>query len=393
MSYTSTIAFLDDKGQTQQAELSVGVYKEAEAKGVTVPQLINTKFKTDSTKFGSAFNQMLMNSGIVTKTDAEMGLHSTKLKDIFEGTGPCAASVVRDAVPGSRILFPAAVLETVDSYLRTDSSGDLAIFNSMVAIQDTVANNRYEQPILNYTNPEAARSTQIAQLAKPASMMTLTTSQVAKAIPTYSLGLTISNEALQAATFDFVGLSLARQAEVEQAGWVDTWINSFLNGDTDYGTAALATTKAVTLDSSIAASGVLTQKAWVKWLRRNTKKRVIDWIICDIDTYLAIETRSGKPVITGDDPNSPRMDAIPSVANLRMSNPKVYIVETGVIPANTIIGLDSRYAIRKVTNANASYSAVEQLVMQRGQEMRFDWGAIATRIYDDAWDVLTLVYP
>ena len=66
-------------------------------------------------------------------------------------------------------------------------------------------------------------------------------------------------------------------------------------------------------------------------------------------------------------------------------------MEPGVVPANTIVGLDSRYAIRKITNLQAEYSAAQELVMRRGQELRFDFGEVATRMYDNAFDVLQLI--
>ena len=76
-----------------------------------------------------------------------------------------------------------------------------------------------------------------------------------------------------------------------------------------------------------------------------------------------------------------------------LANPEAsvkFIVEDGVIPANTIMGLDSRYAIQRIKNSEAEYTAVEDFVMRKSTALRFDFGEIAYRLFDDAFDVLSL---
>ena len=58
-------------------------------------------------------------------------------------------------------------------------------------------------------------------------------------------------------------------------------------------------------------------------------------------------------------------------------------------PANTILGIDSRYAIQRVTSTNASYQAQEEFVLRRSSAMRFDYGTLSRRLYNDAFEVLT----
>jgi hypothetical protein len=111
----------------------------------------------------------------------------------------------------------------------------------------------------------------------------------------------------------------------------------------------------------------------------------------DIDTYLAVVNRAGRPVVTDvGDGSMERLQITTDPLNPGLPNPKVFIVEAGVIPTNTIIGLDSRYALRKVRNLQAEYKAAEALVMRRGEQMRFDWSELILRIYDDAFSVLSL---
>jgi len=83
-------------------------------------------------------------------------------------------------------------------------------FDQMVGNEVTVNTNRYEQPVVSYTKVETARRQAISQLAEPSRMLTITAADVMRTIPTESIGLEISDQALQATTLDLVGLSLRR---------------------------------------------------------------------------------------------------------------------------------------------------------------------------------------
>ena len=116
----------------------------------------------------------------------------------------------------------------------------------------------------------------------------------------------------------------------------------------------------------------------------------IDWLLMDVDTALAIESRAGKPTVNTDDPRSPRIDALFSVENLALPTPKVLLMDTDFIGANTVVGLDSSMAIRRVINVNAAYSAIEQWVLRRATAFRIDYGELSKKIYAAAWKKMTL---
>jgi len=187
-----------------------------------------------------------------------------------------------------------------------------------------------------------------------------------------------------------VTLALTRQAEIQRAVIVDEAIQAIYGGDVDAGYTALAAVKANTFDTAIVANGTLTHKAWVKWLRKNYRKRQIDWVFCDLDTALAIEGRTGKPTVQSDDPNSPRIDALAQVQNPAWQNVRIFLLEDGLLPANTILGIDSRYAIWKVSSSSADYSAVEEFVLRKSTALRFDMGYQYYRQFDEAFEVLSL---
>lgn len=382
--------FTDASGARQEIELDATLYREAADNSMSVPELLARKFPTDSAQYGSTFEQVMAGAGYFMRGDKALGITKAKIGDLLEPRSMSAGVVTREATPVSRIIFPAVIQETMENKLKEDAASDVAIFNSLVAINEDIDGDIYTRAVIDYSVPEAARSQPISQLAEPATMMTLTVSDISRTIPSFALSMTISEKAMKSATIDIVALSLARQAEVEQAKMIDGFINMLVAGDVDYGMSALTAVKANTFDSSITANGVISHKAWVKWLRNNSRRRTIDWIMCDADTYLALENRVGKPTVYNDDPTSPRFDALMSPKNLRVGAVNVFLLEPGVLPANTIVGIDSRYAIHKVRNLRAEYTGQENLVMRRGTSIRWDWSAMVYRFQDQAWDLLTL---
>jgi hypothetical protein len=126
------------------------------------------------------------------------------------------------------------------------------------------------------------------------------------------------------------------------------------------------------------------------WLNSNGKKRRIDWVVTDILGALAIQNRSGRPVIVGDNGTSVRINTNERVANPTWNDEvNVFITDDANWPAGTVMGIDSRYAIQRVTSTNASYEATENFVLRRSTAMRFDYGSLSRRLYNDAFECLT----
>lgn len=386
------VVFHDAEGARQEADIDVTVYREAADNGMSVPQYINHKFPTNPEVHGTAFEQFMASSGLFVGKDNAYGIKPPSMKAIFEGQAEMNAGLItRDASPASRILFPSVTLEAVENKLRSDTDSYVSLFDSMVSRSETITGYKFEQAVLNFAGPEAARIQPIAQGATPHSMLTITAADVSRKIPTYSLGMEITKEAQAATSLDLVTLALTRQAEIQRAAIVDQAIQAFYGGDVDAGYSALSAVNADTFDATIAANGVLTHKAWVKWLRKDFRKRHIDWVFCDLDTALAIENRSGKPVPAGDDPSSPRINPLAEVQNPAWQNVKIFLLEDGLLPANTILGIDSRYAMWKVSSSSADYSAVEEFVLRKSTALRFDMGYQYFRQFDEAFSVLALI--
>jgi hypothetical protein len=388
-------SFIDINGAVQKVELDATVYREAADKGLSVEALINQTYPVKAGD-ASAFEQLCASEGMFLQANRKFGIRPATMDAILNGTKIEAGSVVRDAVPTSRILFPAVQMSVLENKLREDNSGIIAAFGQMVAVDDSINLDRYERPFLNFSKPEGARTKAIAQLSEPTSMLSITVSDKSYRITGTSIGMEISDEAVRSTSMDLVTMAMQRQAEVEMAEKIEDFVLNFLNGDPDQDMAALSTVSGSTATASsfhgsALGAGVLSQKAWVKYLFNNSKKRTINYVITDIDGAMAIENRTGRPTVQGDNANSPRIDTLESIVNpMWPDQVKVFITTDPNWPANTIVGFDSRYAIHRVTSTILAYQAAEAYAMRRSTKFRIDTGSIAYRLFDEAWNVLTL---
>lgn len=402
-------AIIDHKGATQQITLEPSVYRAAHDANLSLPAYINRTYGANAdSKHGSAFDQLCGSMGIYIPGKNGLQLRAATVGDILDGKaamdfGASAVTEQRNSDYGgtqSRILFPAAVVDMIENTLQKDLQTDTNLFASMVSLNLGVASDTFEQPVINYSTTngpdgaDRAQAQRIAQLAHPAAMAIFTTSQTPRRLPTWSIGAEFSQQALRTATLDLVALSLGRFLAVEADGRVYEYLSNLWSGDGDFNSSAITAVTSTTLNGA-ATGGVLTHKAWLKWLYRNRKYRRISHVVCDLDTYLKIEGRTGRPGSIGVlDPTLPRIDPQATALNPYVDNVKVMLVDSaadgGPVPANTVWGVDARFGIVKVSNTSAAYTAAETFAMKRSEAFRIDWSETVYRQWDQAFDVLTI---
>lgn len=390
---TAEMVYIDAKGDKLPVNLSLDLYREASDKGVSLKQHMATVYPTNASKNGTAYEQVMEQAGVFVKGDKAFGIRPSTMEDVMAPKQ--ANAVTREGVPVSRLLFPAIMLDVIENKLSVNYDVNPAALNSMLAQDDSIQGERWERPVINFSAPEAARSAGVAQLALPNSMMTITASDKSMRIPTWGIGMEISEQAQRSTTLDLVGLAIARQAQVETNERTNAYILALLNGDSDMSMASLASlSKVETSQSNNGAvalgAGVLNQKAWLTWLSKRSNKRTISHVITDIAGAMMIEGRTGKPIITNDNPNSPRIDTLFTVLNPKWpANVKLFITDDVNWPANTIMGIDSRYGIHRVSSLTAQYSAIENFAMKRSTMLRIDKGEMVYRLFDEAFEVMT----
>jgi hypothetical protein len=382
-------SFIDSKGQRQSFEPKLEHYAEAFGQGLTLRQYYTQKLDTDEEKYGSAFDQVLASSGLFLKPDKQTGIRPPTVASLLGNGGGADIGMALTRPDGTnaltltgRLMFPAVVMELADQFLMNDDSSFNALFESMVAVTQTIDSPHAFQPLINVTGPQASRSQPISQLAEPVNMATISLSEKSFKLPTWSIGLEISDEAARATTLDLVGIAIREQALGEKSARINEAIKALVDGDTDLGISAISGVNASTFDSTVTA-GTMTNKAWIKILRERWRKQTYSHIICDVDSYLIVEGRTGRPTVTEND-GTGRLTSLPSAINPNFPTTlSCFLLDSSsILGANTIVLLDRSKAIRKVVYTGASYQAVENYVMRRSTAFRFDFSEGYFRLFD-----------
>lgn len=396
-----SIILADDS--TYEFQVSTDLYHEAKKAGISVPQLINRMAPDTNDKVnGSAFEQLMTSSGLLRSASSQMGFRPPSVKEAMDGTAEMMAlgkiqaagdgnAISKDNAPASRILFPIVAIEATEGALRDNNEGFVGLFNQLVSRTEIINGEKFEQPIINYgaIDADPPRPMPIAQGAMPHGMPVITASDIIRRIPHYAMGLEITDQAQAITSLPLVTTVLQRQAEHYRYQVVLDTIGTMLNGDLDNGFGALPVTNMSTFDGTL-APGQISQLAWIKFLMNKYRRRQIDWVLGDFDTAYKIEQRMGKPTQFSDDPTSPRIDAMSKIVNPQWNDVSLLMVPDGVVPADTIFAMDTRYAMWHVISSSVNYQAIEEFVLRRVTGFRWDMGFMYLRQFDDAFDVAFL---
>lgn len=402
-------------GAQHQIKLDENLYKQAIDENMRVPALINAQYPDADPKYGTAFQQLCASNGLALVGKNQFGLRASSLYDILEGNAGMGASSAaasrerstQDGGTQSRILFPSLVIEMVEDMYYDSKSDEDANFRSLVKVTVPIGDDMYRQPVLSYQTaggangrPDAAKAARVTQMGELPNILRITTSERAFNIPAYGIGIEMSVEAQKGTTLDLFGLTMKRYIDIEHNSRVNSYLSNLYLGDQDQNTGAVTAVTTLQMDSAC-PTGKVTHRAWLKFLARNRRRRKITHVVCDLDTYLKIESREGRPGSNAYDPRLATIDPqlVPKGPLSFGNNVQWMIVDSaadgGPVPANTVWALDREQAIKLVTNTSADYKATEEFVLRRSSRMVWTWSEEALRLFGDsdlsAFDVLVIV--
>lgn len=396
----------DGRAKQVEASLNLTDYKAASNAGVSLRDHVNAKLTQEGADhtYGQPFDQACQSVGIYPSADASKGMVSPSIAQMFSGMRPMAmgldatsngpGSIVapggNDGTVAGRLFYPEILMDRIRSGLQRDNSDVEEGFNSMIAVTESIAGGHYIQPIINVTAPEGSKSMPIGQDDEPQVMLSITASETSKRIATKSIGLRITDEAAQFASLDLVATAVEAQTRAERIRMVEGDIKAMVMGDKDNGMGALTAVDISTFDSSAGGGSGVTQKAFLHLLHDDYQTKNLNAAIMDLDTYLAYEGRSGRPVVTQDNGMDGRVNTDIRPMNLNLGNVPVLLIKPEIMGANMSLFLDTRFAMRKVVNVFAAYEAVERFVMRRSQMLRMDYGQHVTRLYDEAFKLVNI---
>ena len=406
--------YRDSSGNNKTGELSLYDYELANRHNMRTSTLLNKKYHDADPKFGTVLEQGARSLGIFPKGEPSLGIPATTVRDCM--TGECMerlgavelsngntivtpAGPKGNSTPASRVFMPEIILSIMSEKLIEDYSPEAAAFNAMFAVDEVVNSEIYTQPLIDVTAPREQDSRPIAQNALPRNLVSIPTSQTSKALSTNSVGLQISDQAQGHATIDLVGIILAQQAEGERLRnmWRD--MGMVVSGNPDVGESALTPIDFKATYDSSAAANTITQTGWLASLYDPSRRTSMNAIMCTLPVYQDIIARVGRPLLfdptTGGgnvgDAGSYGIDAAPTVLNFNVMAPQILLVPEGLWAAKSYVLLDTRYALKRVRNASAQYSAIEQMVLQRSSVLRFDYSEHIHRLMNETQDTIRIV--
>lgn len=385
---------VENESGRHEVEVSLTDYRAAEAQGMNLTQFVNRKFGQD--KNGrTAMQQMAAQAGLTFGRNTAYGVKPPSMKEVLDDSIQMAGIVRPDGKAtgvGARLLFPEIVMGAITDNLSEDHGDFLNAMDSLVAVTHNVPSSKIEQPLISEEGTQVGenRARPIAQGAEPAVMMKIGVTDKSYRIPTYAIGLEVTKEALGAASIDLVALAIMNQARFQRISMAEDSLSDIVNGNVDLGEAALVAQTAQSFDSSITTAGSITHKAYIKWLRAQYRRRTLNWGVCDIDTAMALEVRTGKPELQKRMDDQDNFAVTSTVDNLAVKSLNLLLVDTDVIGANTLAAFDTRFAVQKFVNVSASYEAVQEFVLRKTMAMRFDFAERYAKLYPQACSKLTL---
>jgi hypothetical protein len=369
----------DAKGEKvlKSIDVTVEAYKHAADKGMTLRQYVKCLAQDWDRSMGEPLDQMFANSGLFDGRN--FGMPAMSLQDLI--AQPLADGFRRpdgsDNSLGARLLYPQLILETMQANpLRNDGSDILSIWEELIAVSRNINGTKADQPIINTEAPEGSRSGRVAQLAEPETIVSITTGDKSFRIPTNSIGLMISDEAMAATSIDLVRVVMEAQSRGDRIRRVNEQIKALVFGDVDRGIEALPFIKANTFDSSITGNGQITKRAYIKWLHSVSDFANMGHVLTNIDTALDLDDAL-LPSVTGTD--AAKIVAPFGGMNLGITAPKMVPFKVETFGAGVLVGMDARYAIQRFVNVSASYDAIEEYVMRKATAFRVDYGEMSTR--------------
>ncbi len=406
----ATFKYRDSSGNIKEGYMTLDDYRLAADHNMRAAAVVNARHSDADPNFGSAFQQGCKYLGIFPKGDRKYGIMPTTIKHILDGTctqqmsgfqlaggtivspkGPIGGST-----PASRLFFPEIVLGFIEEELQGSYGPEQAAFDQMFAINNAITSEVWTQPVINTTAPQAQDARIIGQNSLPTNMVSITASQSSKALGAVSIGLQISEAAMRDATVDLVAIIVREQAMGQRMRnlWRD--LNAVITGNVDAGETAITPTDFTDYDAN-AGAGEVTHAGYLKLLWDPNRIYNFNMLFGTLESYLAIERRSGRPLAY--DPNTGTVNlgnegsyglnpGNPTLINFATSTPRYLVVPDGVVPANQWVMIDTRYALMRVTNVAANYAATEQQILTRSSFFRFDLSEFVCRFREDAIKVI-----
>lgn len=380
----------DRNGDPLEVQASLEDYAQATGTGANLRQHLASKYPDADVTHGTVFAQLAASMGVNLNPKS---LDKPKMSELF-GIGVQAGSVTspngQDNSVGARLLMPELIIAIQEANLFQNTQPLREAIMAKTAMRTQVSNATYKRPIVDSDTNKDLEHEEIGQGATPNTLIRISTSQKSFDIPTRAFGLEITKQAMQNSTLDQVAMMIGSARRSIDNKNIYRWLSEIVSGSAAKGMTALTATNISTRDPA-ATAGAVTQLAWLKLLTEDQEFNEYDTLLSGIDSLYNIENRSARPTTSDDTGRDGRLDSTLNVMNANLRNMDTILVgdETVLGGATNFLLMNSGSGIEYVTDVSAEYEAVEEFVLRKTAEMRFDVGEEIFRFRDDAFKLIT----
>jgi hypothetical protein len=358
------------KPKANDIMLSVDMFKKAQSEGLTFSQFLE---KTDpSEAYGpneklDAYERQLKRFGIRVSSKPEKGIFAGKVEAFYQ-------------TAESKVLFPEFIARTARESLIADS-----ILPELVAITTPIDSNVYTS---YYVEDQPAEQTK-KRVTERGELSKAVLKGKENSIKLYKYGRAIdaSYEAIRRMKIDMLALHVRRIAMQAGMDKADDALGVIVNGD---GNTNAATTYRLNADlGGVVATG-LDFKSWLKFL--------LKFFPYNCNTVVGGETEIMQ-VLTMQFPNvdplvllsmiqqGPVQAKVQLAHDLFVNYRLVYLKSA---PANTLTGIDKRYAIEEVDEIGSDIMESEKFILNQTSILTVSENSGFAKLFNEATKALTL---
>lgn len=362
----------------QDIKLKPEMYRvAAEEYGLTLSEYLERMNPSKPSDKLTAFERQLERYGIRVNSDKKKGLYAGYMSQFF----------VTDS--DARVLFP----EFINSIARwemlaaEDDPYDINLItgSNVQGLSTNVFKEMY------VTDTEEDYQVSVVNELAGFPEFTIGWTDKAESMKKYGISIKWSYEFLRRARIDIISPLIQRFSEMQKRVIFREGLYFLVNGTGTDMTPAASSAQTSSYDTACSTAGEITYKSWLYWLNSRRPYR-IDTVFCNMDVAykLLTMTRASVDTLALRESLSPRIANNPNLVRGLRADPTIVIVDNDHISANTIIGIDSRYAARRWFEIGADITETEKVIKEQFNRMVLSHVSGFGKIFPKATHCLTL---
>lgn len=349
----------------------------AEEYGLTFSEYLEQMNPSKPGEELDAFERQLARYNIRIKSDPKRGYYAGHLVNFFT------------TASDSRILFPEFISRIArwEMLAADDDPYDINLITG--GNEEGLTSNYFEEMYID-DNEEDYQQAVVNEMGSFPEI-SISYSEKAENMKKFGIAVRWSYEFLRRARIDIIRPVIARITQMQKRAIFREGLYKLVNGAGTDMTPAASSATAASYDTSISANGQITYYAWLKWLNAQ-RPYSFDTVFCNFDTAytLITMTRANVNTLALRESLSPQIANNPVLVRGLKANPKIVIVDDDDVSANTIVGIDSRFAARRFFEIGADLTETERVISQQFERIFLSHVDGFGKIFPKATHIMTL---